>query len=787
MGRRKKGAAVARRGAHATAEVELALLADVGELVSRSRDAEESLRGLVQLIADRVQVDVCSLYLRANHDLVLRATHGLDPAAVGRVRMHTSEGLTGLAVETGAPVAVEDAPGHPRFKYFPETREELFHSFLGVPLIERGEAVGVLVIQTRRPRRWTRAETLMMSAVASQLVGTVVSATLIESLSRAAQPHDPVPAESPFRALSGTPAVPGIARGKAYLFIPRSDLLHLQPEPAADGPAELARLERAIQRSVDQVRGLHEEVAQRLSTEDASMFHAHLLLLQDRSFRRKIEAVIGMRQSARYAVKKVVHDYLEVFAAMEDPYLRERATDLEDVARRLLENLESEEPPASDLIPEGAVVVAPTLDLSLAAVLQARRAAAVATSRGGAGGHGVILARSLGIPAVVGIENVLDQLVAGDEVILDGAAGTLFVHPTREVIQAYEKQAERYRHLLTVLDPAPGIPAALRDGTRVELSATMGLLSDLEGIHRSGAEGIGLYRTEFPFYAMRRLPGEEEQCSLYRKALEGGRGLPVTLRLLDAGGDKPLPGLEIAAEENPSLGVRGLRLLRRHPDLLRAQLRAALRASRHGALRILVPMVASMDDWRWARRECEECFEALRGEGSAPDAIPPFGAMVETPSAVLLVRGLAAEADFLSIGTSDLIQYVLAVDRNNPHVVEMFDALDPAVLHAVSQVLAAAREAEKPVSICGEMAGHPLAAPLLVGLGARSLCVDANRIPVQKGLLRELELAPLQALAGDCLRMHTSGEVRFATLEALLSLHSDRVDEMLGVLLPPRG
>ncbi len=764
---------------------ELSLLADVSGLIGHAHDAAETLPALARLIADRLRVDVCSLYLRRGDRLVLRATHGLDPASVGKVSMKTSEGLTGLAIEQMNPVAVEEAPGHPRFKYFPETKEELYHSFLGVPLVERGQGLGVLVVQTRRPRRWTRAETLTMTTVASQIAGVVRSATLRESLDAAPRPAPDAAAPAEPRTFRGTPAVPGFARGRAFLFTPRTDLRHLQPEPAEDGAAETARLDQAIARSVDQVRGLHETVGARLSPQDAQIFHAHLLILQDEGFRRKIEAVIGMRQSAAFAVKKVIHDYLEVFEAMTDPYLKERAADLEDIGRRLLENLDGDGHAGGAAIPEGAVVLAATLDPSLAAYLSTQKAAAVATTRGGAGGHGVILARSLGIPTVVGIEGLLDGVAAGDEVILDGVSGMVYARPSREVAEAYDRLARRYHDLVHAFDPDTS-PVVLAGGERVELTAAMGLLSDLEAIRRSAAEGVGLYRTEFLFFAHRHLPTEDEQVEQYRRVLEAAKGLPVTFRTLDVGGDKPLPQIQMPEEENPALGLRALRFIRRHPEILRTQISAILRAAGSGNVRVLIPMVANLEEWRWVRGVYVEIYESLRRQGLGPDAPPPLGAMIEVPSAVVQARALAEEADFLSLGTNDLIQYILAVDRNNPLVGDLFNPLSPVILQAVKQVLDAAREAGKPAAICGEMSGHPLAAPLLVGLGARNLCTDANRIPILRGLLRGLDAGALRNLAEGTIRLASPEAVRDRVLDHLRGLGSDRVNQALDVLLPVR-
>ncbi|MBI3272798.1 MAG: phosphoenolpyruvate--protein phosphotransferase [Planctomycetes bacterium] len=771
----------------ASGEIELSLLADLSALIGHAEDAAGTLPSLVDLIADRVRVDVCSLYLREDERLILRATHGLDPASVGRVHMKTSEGLTGLAIEQMKPVAVEEAPAHPRFKYFPETNEELYHSFLGVPLVERGQGLGVLVIQTRRPRRWTRAETLMMATIASQLVGIIRAATLRESLDRAARAPEAPPERGTPQTLRGTPAVPGIARGRAFLFTPRTDLRHLQPEPIKDPSSEMERLARAFDRSIEQVRRLHETIQSRLSPEDAQIFHAHLLFLQDAPFRRKIEAVVGMHQSAGFAIKKVVHGYLAVFEAMTDAFLKERAADIEDVGRRLLENLGEEPLAQGAVIPEGAVVVAPTLDPSLSAYLSTQKAAAVATARGGAGGHGVILARSLGIPTVVGVEGILDRVSPGDEVILDGASGLLFVQPPPEVVREYDRLARRYRSLVHAFDVDVSAPGALADHTRIELTATMGLLSDLDAIHRSGAEGIGLYRTEFLFYALRHLPSEEEQYDFYRRAVDGAKGLSLTIRTLDAGGDKPLPQLQIAREENPALGLRGLRFLREHPELLRTQLTAILRAAAHGPVRVLVPMVTGIEEWRWARAIYREVFDAVRSASGGPAAPPPFGAMVEVPSAIILANDLAREADFLSLGTNDLVQYLLAVDRNNPHVAAQFDPLHPVLLRAIAQVLVAAGRAKTPVSICGEMPGNPLGAPLLVGLGAASLCTDANRVPVLKGLLKELQGPDLRALAREATRLPSAAEVRERVLAYLRGLRNARVDQVLDVLLPARA
>ncbi len=747
----------------------LTTLARIAQILQKSQPLENPLAHIVMMVRDQLSVDVCSLYLLEDKKLVLVATDGLDPSSVGKVRMGVHEGLTGLAVEKLQPVIVNEASLHPRFKYFPETGEEKFHSFVALPLIETGNVVGVLTLQTIQPRQFEMQEIELLKLVAFQLSGVIRNLVLLEVL-QVEVAREKHPARH-----TGIAVAPGFGVGPAFFL--RSQASPLSRPPTAvstevttvSTTLEWKKLQRAIRKAVHDLKHLERRLEGKFSRSELDIFSSHRMILADRSFLRRLKAVIEKdhgRATAADAVRDVFGDYVREFEKSSDPYFREKAADLEDLAGRILDQLEGRR--RKVLLKEEGILIAETLVPSDTTRLDPEKIRGIVTMRGGVTSHAAILARSLGIPAVMGVAGVTAKIAAGDVVIVDGNLGTVFVNPAKPILQEYERVQERYADRIVHLQRLKDRPAVTRDGRRIYLEANIGLISGLKNLKQFGAEGVGLYRTEFPFMVRKKLPTEEEQYEIYKKVLDEAEGLPVTFRLLDAGGDKPIESLGLQKEANPFLGYRSIRLTLSRPELLKSQLRALLRVSAHGLIQLLVPMVSGVEEIRAVKVFLEEARQDLRLKGVPYRDNIPLGIMIEVPSAVWMARFLAKDADFFSVGTNDLIQYTLAVDRNNESVAQFFEPFHPAVLTAIGQTVVQAETCGKPVSVCGETAGDPRMVPLLVGLGVTHLSMIPSNIPLVKETILNLDFSAASELARKALLAGT-------------------VEEVKGLLTPPKG
>jgi phosphotransferase system enzyme I (PtsP) len=782
----------------------LRVLEHVTEATSGGGELSEVLQRVVEEIARRTDSDVCSVYLldpRAAR-LTLSATTGLDRSAVGKVFMAVGEGLTGMVIEKSAPVLVVDALTHPRYKYFPETGEERYHSFAGVPVVDHGKPLGVLVVQTLRRRRFTANETRLLRAIAGRLAGVIVNARLVEEVrskeqerreyrrrleeatKRLQEAEETIgaPRSAPGRAraqarLHGLAAAPGFGRGRAHLLRPPVSFETITARPAKQPAREQKRFARAVGQSREQVVSLKARLASRLPEFDGSIFDAHRLMLEDRGFLDKIEVLIRDGLAAESALKQVVDEYLETFAGMKDEYLRERAHDVKDVGLRVLRNLlgveEQERPVAAD-----TVLVAEEVTISDLVLIDHQHLRGIVLATGGVTSHATILAKSFEIPTVVGAEGAHQLVNEGDDLLVDGNAGAVFVNPPSDVLREYERLDREYRAFNRELDVLRDRPAETTDGHRVRLFANIGLIADLPFVRRHGADGVGLYRTEFPFLTYREFPDEEEQYQLYARVVQGLDGLPITIRTLDVGADKYPSYLTFHREENPFLGWRSIRVSLEQPELFKVQLRAILRAAARGPVRIMLPMISSIEEVRRAKELLEEAKDELNRAGREFERNVPIGMMVEVPSAVTMATTLVREVDFVSIGTNDLIQYLLAVDRNNHKVATLYEPLHPAVLAAIQQTVQAAKGAGKWVGICGEMASDPICSLVLLGLGLDDLSMGSFFIPVIKRIVRSVSTTEVRALARDLLSLSTVKEVKGHLFDGMKSLGIIELMEM---------
>ena len=783
----------------------LTILEDISTLISHSHDLQATLDSIVATVADRMGTEVCSIYMldQSKKRLTLRATMGLDDESVGRVSMDIGEGLTGLVIQRMKPVMVLDALAHPRYKYFPETHEEHFHSFLGVPLIEQKMPLGVLVVQTSRRREFSRDEIRLLTTISAQVASIIVQARLADSLRskeqerkeyrkrlvdamRKLQSYEGKRREKGPKThqrwrgrLMGLAASPGFGRGRAFVLNPRMDLKAIPMKRARNQEREVERFRGAVERGIDQIAVVKNRMSTLISKEEGAIFDVYRLILEDPAIIQQIENQIRKEgYVAEYAIRVVFEQYLESIAQIEDSYLRERTTDVKDAAQRLLENLSGVVGQQIE-IPTDAVLVAEDLSPADLSMLEGDRFKGIVLSTGGVTSHASILAKSFEIPSVVAVEDLMESVHQGDSVIVDGNAGVIYVNPKAEVIKEYERLERDYLDLNQELEELKDFPAETLDGHRVSLYANIGLLSDVAFAHLHGAQGIGLYRTEIPFLSHRDFPSEEEQYALYKRVVEGMVGKPVTIRTLDIGADKyPTYMRSVGIEPNPFLGWRSIRISLEVEEIFKTQLRAILRAGVLGRVRLLVPMVSSLEEIFKIKELFAEAKNELEHEGTRFDRQMELGIMVEVPSAVQLADRFLREVDFLSIGTNDLIQYILAVDRSNRKVASLYEPLHPAVLAALMSTIKAGKREGKRVGMCGEMAGDPLCALLLLGMGLEEFSMGSLYIPVIKKAVRSITYEGAKSAAQIVLQMDTVGEIKKYLFEQMRELDMVELLEM---------
>lgn len=566
----------------------------------------------------------------------------------------------------------------------------------------------------------------------------------------------------------GIAASPGIAIGKAYIY--KNIEIKVEPRKINDDEIELEleKLNHSIKISKEQLEKIKENTMEKLGEDKAKIFEAHLMVLEDPVLFSEIEEKIKTEKTcAEYAVKTVIDGYIDIFSAMEDDYMRERAADIKDVGERIIRNILGIPIKNLSELDETVIIIAKDLTPSDTAQLDKNKVLAFATDMGGRTSHTAIMARSLEIPAVVGLKEISDNVKDGDIVIIDGLNGLLLVNPDEETLRSFEEKRIDYLKMKEEMKKLLLLSAETKDKKRkVELSANIGTPKDVKGALENGAEGIGLYRTEFLYMDREEMPSEEEQFNAYKEVAEAMKGKPVIIRTLDIGGDKKLPYLNMPEELNPFLGFRAIRLCLDREDLFKTQLRAILRASAYGKIRIMYPMISGLDEIRKANEILKEAKNELRREGVAFDENIEVGIMVEIPSAAICADLLAKEVDFFSIGTNDLIQYTLAVDRMNEKIAYLYEPFHPAIIRLIKNVIDASHKAGKWTGMCGEMAGEPVAVPLLLGLGLDEFSMSSTSIPLAKKIIRSFEYDEAKELAEKALMMDNPEEIKIMIKEA---------------------
>lgn len=733
----------------------LELLQRIMTEVAGARSLDEALRIVVRRVREGLATDVCSIYLSEDgENFVLMATEGLNPAAVGRVRLHRSEGVTGLVAERGEPVHLSRASEHPRYKYFPQTGEERCHAFLGVPIIHFGRVLGVLVTQQQEERLFGKNDTAFLVTIAAQLAGGLQHAAATGGLKQQITRRGSAVRYA--EALSGTA---GIAIGTLVVAFPEADL-NAVPDREGGSPEEEERL---LLEAVGAVRGEIEHATCRMTAlikpEELAIFSVHAMLLQPdgRLVSEALERIRG-GQWAQGALRDTWSANARIFDQMDEGYIRTRAEDIRDIGRRVLQKLQrasTEQRP----YPRRVILVGEEISIAQVAEVPSKRLVGIVSVRGSAYSHTAVLARALGIPAVLGFDDLPLGRLDGEDAVIDANQARLFIAPPASVLGEFRRALREQEEIGRELAELKDLPGRTRDGRRIQLYVNTGLLSDISPTLGSGADGVGLYRTEVPFLVRDAFPDEDEQTEVYRKVLEAFAPQPVHMRTLDVGGDKSLPYFRYQ-EDNPFLGWRGIRVTLDHPEIFSTQLRAMLRADVGlGNLRIFFPMVTSLDEVDAAKALLEAALQELTSRG-LPVSMPQVGVMVEVPAAVYLAGPLARRVDFLSIGSNDLTQYVLAADRGNARVARLADGLHPAVLRAVHQTIEAARQEGRPVNFCGELAADPLAVVLAIGLGATGLSMAASAVPRAKAVVRGITLRRARTLAERALALESAIEVR---------------------------
>ncbi len=715
------------------------LLRRLREIMAEPISAQERLDKIVTQIAANMVAEVCSTYvLRADGVLELYATEGLKREAVHHAQLRVGQGLVGTIAAEARPLNLPDAQSHPAFEYLPETGEEQYSSFLGVPILRAGRTLGVLVVQNRTHRTYYDEEVEALQTTAMVLAEMIA----VGELERLAPPGMQLDLKRPV-TVSGLSLGEGVGLGHVVLHEPRVVVTALIGE---DAEAESARLDTAI-------ASLRLFVDDMLSRDDIGetgehrdILEAYRMFAHDRGWVRRMHEAIRNGLTAEAAVEKVQSDTRARLQRQIDPYLRDRLHDFDDLANRLLRVLMNKPHGLSgEELPRDAIIVARNMGAAELLDYDRERIRGLVLEEGGPTSHVTIVARALGIASVGRAANIVSMVEGGDAIIVDGLSGEVHVRPPPDVESAYAEKvrfrARRQEQYRLLRDQA----AVTRDGERIALLMNAGLLVDLPHLGESGAEGIGLFRTELQFMIAARMPKLKEQQAFYAAVLDAAGSRPVTFRTLDIGGDKVLPYLRTGQEENPAMGWRAIRLGLDRPGLLRTQIRALLNAAAGRELRIMLPMVTDLDEIRQTRALIDRDLAHLRRHGHPGPERIRMGAMVEVPALLFALDELCAEVDFISVGSNDLLQFMTATDRGNTRVASRFEPLSRPFLRALRQIVRTAGKAGLPVTLCGELAGNPLAAMTLIGLGYRSLSMSPAAIGPVKAMAQAVPAGALAA------------------------------------------
>jgi phosphotransferase system enzyme I (PtsP) len=722
------------------------LLRRLREVMSESVSAQERLDKIVVLIAANMVAEVCSVYvLRADGQLELYATEGLNRAQVHMVQMRIGEGLVGTVAREAKPLALANAQAHPAFKFFPELGEDLFHAFVGVPILRAGDTLGVLVVQNKAHRLYSEEEVEALQTVSLVLAEMIASG----ELQAIARPGTMLASRRPHH-LTGLGITDSIGLGHVVLHEPRVIVKSLVAENLGE---ELSRLDSAIEEIKAQIDAMLSRHDLTRAGDHRDVLEAYRMFANDRGWAAKMREAVETGLTAEGAVEKVQNDTRARMLRVSDPYIRERLHDMDDLANRLMRQLTGEPATAAKIdLPKDAIVVARNMGPAELLDYDRERVRGLVLEEGSPTSHVSIVARALGIATVAHVENALTLVEQGDAIIVDGSSGEVHIRPAPDIEAAYAEKVRLRARRQQVYRDLREKPSKTRDGTPVTLLLNAGLLVDLPHLKDTGAAGIGLFRTELQFMVAATFPRISEQQNLYQAVLDAAGTTPVTFRSLDIGGDKILPYMDAEQEENPALGWRAIRLTLDRPGLLRSQIRALLLAAEGRELRLMFPMITEVGEFDRAKQIVDRELAFLTRHGHAPPTSLKLGAMIEVPAILWQLEALVRRVDFLSVGSNDLLQFLFAVDRGNTKLANRFDPLSLPVLKALKRIADVAQAGGVPVTICGELAGKPLEAITLLGLGFRSISMSPASIGPVKAALIALDLSELRAFLDPILR-----------------------------------
>ena len=731
----------------------LSQLREIVEQVSKVEEVHQALDILVKQTCSAMSTECCTVYL-ANEEmqrLELMATQGLRFKG-DKIHIRFSEGLVGLVKRSAEPLNLAEASKHPNFKYFSELGEEVYQSFLGTPIIYRKQVLGVLVVQQKTPRQFDEMEESFLVTLAAQLAVIIAHA----------QTQGQWRLEKKQQAIRGVPASSGVAIGEFWWDDTQPELSNVYPASTLDIDREQEWLLLAIEEALNDFRRMRKKLDSEINKDALAIFDLFTHLLNDPMLRKDLKAQIQKGDRADWALRQVVESYSNRFARMSDVYLRERAQDIRELGQRLLFFLHNTDQEKQSF-DKPVILVVRELTATLLASIPKEKLLAVISLEGAANSHAAILSRALGIPAVMGV-TLNPKILNGKKGVVDGYSGKILVSPNRQLLREYRALANEERELANMVNQRIEEPAFTKDGQRIEVMLNAGLSADTNIAINQGVDGVGLYRTEISFLLQHRFPSEEEQTQQYQAVLSSYPSKRVVMRTLDVGGDKALPYLPIE-EDNPFLGWRGIRFTLDHPDIFLMQIRAMMKASsKHQNLSILLPMVSGAQELDDAIELITRAYEEV-AELDDQIAMPQIGVMIEVPSMIYLLPLIASKVDFVSIGTNDLTQYLLAVDRNNARVADVYESMHPSVIMALSHIHRTCQQLNLPVCICGELAGDPIGALLMVGLGYRSLSMNTSNVAKVKYLLRHTETEELRSLADKAL-MQPYGHDIYAMMQS---------------------
>jgi len=742
----------------------LSTLRRIVQEVSSAPGLDAALDIIVRRVQKALDVHACSVYLAQLEDgpqrLILRAGTGINTDVVGELSVMPDEGLVGLVAQRAEPLNLERATSHPRYLQSEVYGDRRFDSFLGVPIIHQSRVLGVLVVADEEGRRFAEDEVTFMVTLAAQLAASIMHAVV---------------GEEAFQVQSGQAGSAGIVKGlsgalgvgigQCVVAYSPSALDDIPDRPADDPEAELRRLRQAIDETKEDIHKLAEDMRDILPEEERALFDVYVMMLEGESLWAEAEETIRRGLWAPSGLRRAIRSHVRQFQEMSDTYLAERASDIRDLGRRILVKLSTgQEGPRE--YPERTILAGHEVSAAQLAEVPKERLAGVVSMRGSGSSHLAILARALGIPTVMGASDLPITLLEGKELIVDGYLGWVFVQPDEDLKEEFVRLVAEERELSEQLQALKDFPTETPDGFRVSLMANTGLQAEISPALIEVADGLGLYRTEMPFQVRDRFPGEDEQVALYRQPLQAFAPNPCVLRTLDIGGDKTLPYFSVE-EDNPFLGWRGIRVSLDHPEIFLVQVRAMLRANEDlGNLRILLPMISRLEELQQAMALIQRAHRELLDEG-LDMPMPLIGVMIEVPAAVYQIESIAKRVDFVSVGSNDLTQYLLAVDRNNERVSKMYDSMHPAVLHALVQIKKGAARHGKPVSVCGEFAGDPMGALLLIGMGIDSLSMSAGSLLRIKWVIRTFTQEHARDVVDRALEMEDGRAVRTMLIDEL--------------------